>query len=273
MTKHTEIIAAIQSVRAKITPMGTDAANPHGGYNYISIDKYYTHVAKAINEAGLVWRTKEVGYELIPNQGKERNRTYVKVQLQYDLYKGDECIEDYSRVTVLTPVDGPQTTGQVFSYAEKVFMRVLACVPTGEKDADDTKQEPIHTPDPLDLGAPTPASPPKLRVVEPPPAHDADTGELVDGDLLSDDEKVIAPKFKEGLPVCDTRRIDSEKAAATLEAIFKAFVPTVGTTAKLADFHAENLAAIEKVKGLDPNTHTRIKQLFNDRNKELKARK
>lgn len=269
-----EIIEAIHALRTKVKRMGHDADNAHASYGYVSIDKYYETVAKMITNEGLVWRVRETNYEIVTGSTGKAN---AKVTYKYDLYKGSSSMEDYTQVTILLPITGAQTTGSAVSYAEKVFMRTLGCVPTGEEDADAQAPEAIV---PQKAGSPgicSPAEQPSSKAAGVPtgnegragePAHDPDTGEIKNESL-----EVIESYTKDNLPVGGTKKIEDKNGVVLLEEIIKTFMPMVKTHAVLTDWHAVNIAAFEKVKRLDPDAHDRIKGLFNDKFKELKARK
>jgi hypothetical protein len=254
-----EIIDAIHALRTKVKRMGHDADNAHASYGYVSIDKYYETVAKMITAEGLVWRMRETNYEIVIGTTGKAN---AKVTYKYDLYKGSSSMEDYTQMTILLPITGAQTTGSAVSYAEKVFMRTLGCVPTGEEDADATAPESVAVPkaagpkmttDPMFNGGDPKPAPEQ-------PAHDPETGEIFGGDGEA--------------PNWTPKQIADEKAVGMIEEIIKTFMPGVKTTAELTDWHAVNIAAFEKVKSLDPAANDRIKALFNDKFKELKkARK
>lgn len=272
MSVPKQIIEAVKTIRAKITPLKHNEENKHGGYGYVSIDKYYETVAKIATEAGLVWSAKEESFDLIPNQGKEKNRTYVKATISYSVHSGEHTAENYMRISILTPIDGPQTTGQIFSYADKIFMRVSFCVVTGEQDADAAPQEPMvstHTPDPI---------------LEPPTKQHLVGGDTVgrdgqgnplqannDGEVLElpPIQAAVAPKFKDGLPLIDTKKIErteaGEKSVAIMIEIFKVFLPNIKAKAKLNDWYAENLAAIEKGDQVVKGTKSIIAGLFKAR--------
>lgn len=272
-----EITEKVLATRKAVKTLKHDETNPHGGYTYVSIDTYYEKIASVAAEQGLIWRTRETSFELVPNQGKEKNRTYVKASFAYDLMVGAAEALDYMAVTIISPIDGPQTTGQLFSYADKVFMRVAFCVSTGEKDADATRQEPIDIStkkgdDPLDLMSAT-STVLKDSIGHPVQANNAppvdSKGNPLEGDKVTGEilelppyQAALAPKFKDGLPLVDTRKLDNEKAVTTIIEIFKVFVPHIQTKAKITDYHAENLAAIEKAEKLVPGSKATIGAIF-----------
>lgn len=287
MTVSKDIIEAVLTVRKNATSIKKDAKNQHGGYNYVSIDTYYEKIASVATQAGLIWSTKETNFELIPNQGRSKDRTYVRSTFSYSLMVKDQVAENYMSVTIVSPIDGPQTTGQLFSYADKVFMRVAFCVPTGEVDADDMKQEPITTTAQTTDSFLSPAQTtimvagqnsnddglslddgPSPKGDETP--HDPATGEIIPEGLHKDHMEVVS-RVVDDLPMLDTRKV-SQEAVSVIEAIFTTFMPKIKSPSKLQDWHAENLAAIEKVKTHDPAAHDRIKAEFTKYYKALKAK-
>mgnify|MGYP001175596862 CR=1 FL=1 len=103
-------------------------------YNYVSIDAYYEGVAKKCIEAGLNWFPSELGIGF-----QEGPDGLIQVQQYgftlYDSETGD-IAENAIKLTISHPFQEAQTTGSSLSYAEKLLMRVLFKVVTGEKDAD-----------------------------------------------------------------------------------------------------------------------------------------
>ena len=263
-----EIVEAILNFRKAVKPMAHNEENPHDGYAYVSIDKYYAEIARVANDVGLVWRTKEGEFDFLPGQGRNHDRTWIKCVFNYDLMVGQAIAEDYMKVTIISPIQGPQTTGQLYSYADKVFMRVLGCCVTGEKDADANPTKPARDSDlNLDTAEKTAPAQPSNVV----PLHDKDTGEILEGPL-SPEERELVVREKDGMPLIDTRKITDEnkaKAVGMVETIFKVFIGSVKTKAKLRDWHAENLPVIEKIKKLDPAAGDRIKALFTSHNQAL----
>lgn len=262
-----EIIEAIKKVRGEVGSIKHDASNPHGEYTYVSIDRYYEKVGKAVTAAGLIWRTREVAFDIIDNVAKDKTRAHVKAKFAYDLYHGATEFLDYMTVTIISPVDGAQTTGQVYSYADKVFMRVTFCVVTGEKDADANAQESLtverkgssSTANDF-LESPKAAADPKPSAPLPP--HDKATGEVLD---LPPYQATLAPSFKDGLPLIDTRKLEDEKAVKTIIEIFKVFLPGITTKAKATDWHALSVPAIEKAEKISPGSKEFIAGLFKAR--------
>lgn len=142
-----ETIKAIIATRGEVGSLGKSAMNPHGRYKYVSIDTYYEKVASAAAKNGLSWIASEESFSVMPDVGKTGiiKATY-NVALMHD--SGD-YIPEFTTLTVLHPIQGAQTVGSAMSYLDKVFMRQLFAVATGEKDsdADETNPADISGPD------------------------------------------------------------------------------------------------------------------------------
>ena len=135
-----ETIKAIIATREQVGSLGKSAMNPHGRYKYVSIDTYYEKVATAAAKNGLSWIASELSFEVMADVGK----TGI-IKATYDLAlmheKGD-YIPSFSRLTIIHPIQGAQTVGSAMSYLDKVFMRQLFSVATGEKDSDADETNP-----------------------------------------------------------------------------------------------------------------------------------
>lgn len=269
-----KIIEAVLKVRKGLSVLKKEDFNPHDNYNYVSIDTYYEKIASKATEAGLLWRAIEGDLTMFEMQGRSGSRTWVRVTFTYHLYVEDETFPDYMKVTVVAPVAGAQTAGQLYSYADKVFMRNAFAVPTGEKDADDNEQDHSARRQPAPKVEAEHGTVGDLLDDFPPhelPPHDPETGEL--GPALPEGTLDLAPKFSAGLPLVDPKKADNEKAAKLVVEIVRTFIPMVKTTADLSDWHTENLAAFEAVAKVSPELRAEIKAMFTARNKELKAKK
>lgn len=107
--------------------------NKHGGYNYVSIDDYYEHCAKAAAKNGIGWVISERESKFIPDLGK-----HGAICFRYDvvIWFGDVVWPNAASFSVWHPPQGAQTAGAAASYADKLFMRTFFKVQTGEGDAD-----------------------------------------------------------------------------------------------------------------------------------------
>ena len=135
-----ETIKAIIATREQVGSLGKSAMNPHGRYKYVSIDTYYEKVAVAAAKNGLSWIASEIDFQIMPEVGKTGIiRSTYSVSLMHE--KGD-FIQDFTRLTIIHPIQGAQTVGSAMSYLDKVFMRQLFSVATGEKDGDADETNP-----------------------------------------------------------------------------------------------------------------------------------
>lgn len=135
-----ETIKAIIATRTQVGQLGKSEMNPHGRYKYVSIDTYYEKVALTAAMNGLSWIAHETDFKLLPEVGKTG---VIQVSYQMGLmHESGEYIPDFSRLTIVHPIQGAQTVGSAVSYLDKVFMRQLFSVATGEKDSDADETDP-----------------------------------------------------------------------------------------------------------------------------------
>lgn len=106
----------------------------------MSIDDYYEQVALLIaREFGLSWMLSEE-----PSMEERFQDVSQDVQIRkvYRIIWIDDdggSIEYGGYITVSAPYEGATTAGKMLSYAEKAFMRRTFKIPTGEKEAEDSK--------------------------------------------------------------------------------------------------------------------------------------
>ena len=134
-----ETIKAIVSVRDQVGSLGKAAMNPHGKYRYVSIDTYYEKVGSVAAKHGLSWVAREVDFKLTFEGGKGMVQATYSIMLMH--ISGD-VVPDFTRITIVHPLQGAQTVGSAMSYLEKVFMRQLFAIATGEKDSDADETDP-----------------------------------------------------------------------------------------------------------------------------------
>lgn len=140
-----EINKAVIAVTRDIGTLGKAAVNPHGGYKYVSIDRFYESVGVAAAKHGLSWTLIEDAFAIHPGVGKTG-----MVQVTYRvrmMHESGAVMEDFSKLSIIHPIQGAQTVGSAMSYADKVFQRQTFKVATGEEDADSTN------PSDLDFGS------------------------------------------------------------------------------------------------------------------------
>jgi hypothetical protein len=130
--------AVIEAATAAIKLTKTDE-NQNDGYRFVPIDAFYEKIAPELLKRGVFWTVTE--------ESVTEYSDSVGWRLRFDLfYVAEEVEEEWAgvcRCTIFHPIDGPQATGKVFSYGEKVFMRSLLKLVTGEPDADVTSSKSI----------------------------------------------------------------------------------------------------------------------------------
>ncbi len=137
---NADTIKAIIATREQIGSLGKSAMNPHGRYKYVSIDSYYEKVSTTAAKNGLAWVVSETGFEVMSEVGK----TGI-IKATYDvalMHSSGAYIPKFTTLTIIHPIQGAQTVGSAMSYLDKVFMRQLFSVSTGEKDSDADETNP-----------------------------------------------------------------------------------------------------------------------------------
>lgn len=154
-----ETIKAIIETRTKVGNLGKAAFNPHGRYKYVSIDTYYEKVAAAAAANGLAWVANETKFDLLPDVGKTGiiRATYAVTLM----HSSGDYLPNFSTITIVHPIQGAQTVGSAMSYLDKVFMRQLFSVATGEAgaDADETNPEDLMLGEKAPKETPAPKGP------------------------------------------------------------------------------------------------------------------
>jgi hypothetical protein len=154
-----ETIKAIIETRTKVGNLGKAAFNPHGRYKYVSIDTYYEKVAAAAAANGLAWVANEIKFDLLPDVGKTGiiRATYAVTLM----HSSGDYLPNFSSITIVHPIQGAQTVGSAMSYLDKVFMRQLFSVATGEAgaDADETNPEDLMLGEKAPKETPAPKGP------------------------------------------------------------------------------------------------------------------
>jgi hypothetical protein len=224
-----ETIRAIVSTRDQIGSLGKSAMNPHGRYKYVSIDTYYEKVGSVAAKHGLSWVVREVDFELLPEVGK----TGI-IQATYSItlmHISGDVVPDFTRITIVHPLQGAQTVGSAMSYLDKVFMRQLFAIATGEKDSDADETDPNEL-----LGGSTPS-----RAREP--------------------ERRLEPKQEPEKP---------EMSVADIEAMFTSFLPMAQDEEELKAFWSDNYPARNTLKDSDDAAYKRVLAAFSARKAQIK---
>lgn len=163
-----KLAALIIKVAGEVPALRKEDENLHQKYSYVSIDGYYETVATIATEAGLFWSIREHSSpKLVVVEGeKNGNVTRTPVFLftyVFDVFSAaGESVPGYDIVCVPHPWQGAQTSGSARSYADKLFMRTMFKVVTGEADADAADQQGGFEPavgGGFDMGTPAPQVP------------------------------------------------------------------------------------------------------------------
>lgn len=228
------IYEAILAVTKEVGTLGKAAFNPHGQYAYVSIDAYYQAVGQSAAKHGLTWVLVQDAFTLHPSVGRSGvvEITY-RVHL---LHESGATILDFTKTSIIHPLQGAQTVGSAMSYADKVFQRQLFKIATGEDDADATNATDVGTARNANI------KPQQLPAV-------------------SQEEFLEAP---------DVEVVTSnEEASATIEDTIAAFIPDCNNIDVLHNFYRDNVGAIDRLKTLNPAKHKKLMDSFIKRKQEL----
>ncbi len=147
------IFGRIIAASIKVEPL-IKREDHNEGWKFVSIDDYYEKAADILLKHGVSWSATE---DFVGPVHPEYDA--IGWRFSFSIYDIDGTfLPNFSKVTVPHDIEGPQTAGKVMSYAEKVFLRQLMKLVTGELDADSSptkKGQPAKrdpTPPPLDLG-------------------------------------------------------------------------------------------------------------------------
>lgn len=125
-------------VSQSIGSLDKSERNPHAKYNYVPIDDFYKEVARKANAIGLSWAVREVDCVTAGSTPtRNGNQPVFRFYYEFDMFDNEgNSVPSFSKLSILHPLQGPQTSGSAMSYAEKLMMRTTFKVVTGEKDAD-----------------------------------------------------------------------------------------------------------------------------------------
>lgn len=170
-----EVAQAISDVMGAIKRLAKDEKNQHAGYKFAGIDSFLELVRPECAKAGLIILQDEVGYET--REASDRNGkplSWLVMQFRFTLAHKSGATWGYQplRTCMVQSSMGSQAFGAAQSYALKQFMRSLFQIATGEDDdADHHEQRELP---------PARATQPKRTTPQAVPAHDPQTGEVVD---------------------------------------------------------------------------------------------
>ena len=136
-TECPKVIAnALFQIQSQIGTLGYDSNNEFAKYKYVSIDKYYEKLRPLLNDAGLMIIPDEVHNEI------SEDRKIFKATYQFTILHKDGAVWTYPiRRTIALPFTGAQSCGSALSYAEKIAMRTIFKINSGERDDADMLEQ------------------------------------------------------------------------------------------------------------------------------------
>jgi hypothetical protein len=253
------IAAAMIKIAQAVPQLGKADRNQFAKYNYVSIDKYYEGIAKLAAANGIMWQPREIHTAIEKDVGKDGA---LRITYAFDLYhESGDAIEEFSKFTILHPIQGAQTAGSALSYADKLFMRSAFKVVTGEQDADAS--------DPDDLKI-------KERVKQDPAVKEV-LKAFPDAQVV--DVRPKGANALEGAEAEVTDRIDDDgfnifKSDATdfntIAKICVRIAPTAESESDLMRFWTVNMGVIDRMKNEAPKLYAKVKEEFTKRRAALK---
>lgn len=136
-TECPKVIAqSMFQVQCLVGTLGYDSNNEYAKYKYVSIDKYYEKLRPLLNDAGLMIIPDEVESEI------SDDRKVFKATFQFTILHKDGAVWTYPiRRTIALPFTGAQSCGSALSYAEKIAMRTIFKINSGERDDADMLEQ------------------------------------------------------------------------------------------------------------------------------------
>lgn len=145
MQMSPSIAAAIVAVCRDVRQLGADDRNKHGGYNFVSVDKFYAAIGPVMAKHGLATFANVARSEIVESVNDD-GKTKSHLHMEWELYLLHEDGSVYGAVRrdVTVIASGPQAYAAAESFVTKYFIRSTFKIPTGDKDdADLHEQEPL----------------------------------------------------------------------------------------------------------------------------------
>ena len=251
-----KILNALLKIAQEVPNLEKDNKNAYGKYSYVSIDDYYSKVAKIAHANGINWIIKENVVQLLGNA--------IQFSYVFDVYSSDgEMIENVTAFSVIHPIQGAQSSGSAASYAEKLFMRTVFKCRTGEPDADDTDPEAINKASAASIAkkfAPAkPVVPTKPGMSKTITEEALEAGEKnVEGEVILNQEKIFGDSEPKDMGV-----LIAVEAA-------KIFAPECKTENQLKRFKSRNETVWATVKEIDPAAYKEIATALTNQMNKIK---
>lgn len=138
MQMSPSIAAAIVAVCRDVRQLGADDRNNHGGYNFVSVDKFYAAIGPVMAKYGLATLANVARSEVVESVG-DNNKVKSHLHTEWELYLIHEDGSMYGPVRrdVTVIAAGPQAYASAESFVTKYFLRSTFKIPTGDKDDAD----------------------------------------------------------------------------------------------------------------------------------------
>ena len=126
------IANALFQIQGAIDTLGYDSDNNFANYRYVSIDKYYQEIRPLMNEAGIL---------IIPDELESSvsdDRKLYRAVYQFTILHKDGAVWNFPiRRSITLPFTGAQSAGSALSYLEKITMRTIFKINSGDQDSID----------------------------------------------------------------------------------------------------------------------------------------
>ncbi len=130
------IANALFQIQSQIGTLGYDSNNDFAKYKYVSIDKYYEKMRPLMNEAGIMIIPDELESSL------SEDRKLYRALYQFTILHKDGATWNFPiRRSITLPFTGAQSAGSALSYVEKIAMRTIFKINSGERDDADMLEQ------------------------------------------------------------------------------------------------------------------------------------
>lgn len=137
------IANALFEIQEAVGTLGYDSDNAYANYKYVSIDKYYDSIRPMMNDAGIMIIPDELESSL------SDDRKLYRAVYQFTILHKDGAVWNFPiRRSITLPFTGAQSAGSALSYLEKIAMRTIFKINSGDKDsidADSLEQQDFTT--------------------------------------------------------------------------------------------------------------------------------
>lgn len=130
------IANALFQIQSQIGTLIYDSSNEFAKYKYVSIDKYYEKMRPLMNEAGIMIIPDELESSL------SEDRKLYRAVYQFTILHKDGATWNFPiRRSITLPFTGAQSAGSALSYVEKIAMRTIFKINSGERDDADMLEQ------------------------------------------------------------------------------------------------------------------------------------